>query len=78
MAYPTIITALKKSGYDPDEDMLKKVFKADEKRGEKSARDLRNGIVHDLNVKDLMEVMDRKNELFKLLDDYYEFLIQEI
>ncbi len=78
MAYPTIIAALKKSGYDPDEDMLKKVFKADEKRGEKSARDLRNGIVHDLNVKDLMEVMDRKNELFKLLDDYYEFLIQEI
>ena len=78
MAYTTIIAALKKSGYNPDEDMLKKVFKAKEKRGEKSARDLRNGIVHDLNIYDLMEVMDRKNELFKLLDDYYEFLIQPV
>ena len=78
MAYTTIIAALKKSGYNPDEDMLKKVFKAKEKRGEKSARDLRNGIVHDLNIYDLMEVMDRKNELFKLLDDYYEFRIQPV
>lgn len=40
--------------------------------------DLRNGIVHNLNSNDLMVVMDRKAELFKLLDDYYEFLIQPI
>ena len=78
IAYTTIRAALKKSGYEPDDDILRRVFKANNKRGEKSARDLRNGIVHDLNVNDLMEVMDRKDELFKLLDDYYEFLIQPI
>ena len=78
MAYTTIRAALKKSGYEPDDNMLKKVFKANEKRGERSVRDLRNGIVHDLNVRDMMEVMERKNELFKLLDDYYEILIQPI
>lgn len=78
MSYSIIKAALKKSGYNPDEDILEKVFKANNKKGEKSARDLRNGIVHDLNVKDLMEVMSRKDELFKLLDDYYEFLIQPI
>ena len=78
MAYTTIRAALKKSGYEPDDEILKKVFKANEKRGERSARDLRNGIVHDLNVKDIMEVIARKDELFKLLDDYYEFLIRPI
>ena len=64
------------SGYDPDDDMLKRVFKANGKRGERSARELRNGIVHDLSIRDLMELMDRKAELFELLDDYFEFLIQ--
>lgn len=78
MAYTTIKAALKKSGYAPDDDCLRKMFKANEKRGEKSARDLRNGIVHDLNIHDLMELINRKDELFGLLDSYYEFLIQPI
>ena len=68
----------KKFGYNPDDGIIKKVFKVNIKRGERSAMDLRNGIVHNLNSNDLMVVMDRKAELFKLLDDYYEFLIQPI
>lgn len=35
MAYTTIKAALKKSGYAPDDDCLRKMFKANEKRGEK-------------------------------------------
>ena len=78
MAYTTISAALRTTGYEPDEIVLKRLFKANEKRGCRSARDLRNGIVHDLNVRDLEELMNRRDELFDLLDDYYEFLIQPI
>ena len=38
------------------------------KRGTKSARMLRNGIVHDLNVQDTGEVIDRQEHLFQVLD----------
>lgn len=74
MGSSTIEAALKVAGYKPSEEQLKMMFKAKQNRGQKSARDLRNAIVHDLNVNDIKEVVDRKDELFELLDNFLAFL----
>ena len=54
MGMSTIEAALKQAGYNFDDDILIRMYKARQKRGERSARDLRNGIVHDLNVNDIV------------------------
>lgn len=74
MRLDTIKVALCHAQYDVDNEMLEKMFKAKKKRGERSARDLRNGIVHDLKVPDIQEVIGRKDELFNLMDRYLEIL----
>lgn len=78
MGLTTIKAALKLTGYVPEDNTIDKMYKAKQKRGLRSARDLRNGIVHDLNVQDIQEVIDRKDELFKLLDDFLSFLTESI
>lgn len=72
MRSDTIKAALRHAQYDVDNEMLEKMFRAGKKRGERSARDLRNGIVHDLKVTDIQEVIGRKDELFNLMDRYLE------
>lgn len=72
MGLNTIKAALCHAQYDVDNEMLEKMFKAKKKRGERSARDLRNGIVHDLMIPDIQEVIRRKDELFNLMDRYLE------
>ena len=76
MGITTIKAALKQAGYVIDGDIIDKMYKAKQKRGEKSARDLRNGIIHDLNVKDVQEVIDRKEELDELLDIFLIMLLK--
>lgn len=66
----SIKPALRLAQYEITDDVLEKMFKAKKKRGERSARDLRNGIVHNLTVKDIQEVISRKDELFSLMDGY--------
>ena len=78
MGLPTIKAALKHAQYDVRNENLEKIFKAKKRRGERSARDLRNGIVHDLTEPDLQELIKRKNELFRLLDDFTTLLISDI
>lgn len=78
MGLPTIKAALKHAQYDVRNENLEKIFKAKKRRGERSARDLRNGIVHDLTKPDLQELIKRKNELFRLLDDFTTLLISDI
>lgn len=78
MGLSTIKAALKLAQYDVEDENLEKLFKAKRKRGERSARDLRNGIVHDLKVPDLQELIDRKDKLFGLLDDFTALLISDI
>ena len=54
-----------------DMQSLKAIFStANEfkKRGAKSARILRNGIVHNLNIQDIGEVVDKHEYLFQILD----------
>lgn len=56
--------ALKKAGYTVDDDLMDRLFSGTgifSQRGSKSARLLRNGIEHEMNVKDLQEVVDRKS-----------------
>ena len=66
--------ALKNTGYIYESDMIDDLFKTREKRGEKTAKDLRNGIVHSLNVNDIREVVERKEELFSLMDSFIELM----
>ena len=75
MGITTIKAALKMAGYAIDDDIVDKMYKAKQKRGVRSARDLRNGIVHDLNVKDIQEVFDRKTELDDLLNTFLDSLL---
>ncbi len=75
IAYTIIRPALRLSGYEIEDDVLIRMFKSGENRNYKSARDLRNGIVHDLNVQDIIEVVSRKDELFLLLDSLCSTLI---
>lgn len=70
MGLSTIKAALKLAQYNIPDDTLERMFKAKKKRGERSVRDLRNGIVHDLTIPDLQEVITRKNELFGLMDEF--------
>lgn len=74
MGLSTIKAALKFAKYDIPDEKLDCMFKARKKRGERSVRDLRNGIVHDLAIPDLKEVSDRKDELFALMDEFIEVL----
>lgn len=70
MGLSTIKAALKLAQYNIPDDTLERMFKAKKKRGERSVRDLRNGIVHDLAIPDLQEVITRKTELFGLMDEF--------
>lgn len=70
MGLSTIKAALKLVQYNIPDDTLERMFKAKKKRGERSVRDLRNGIVHDLTIPDLQEVIARKDELFGLMDEF--------
>lgn len=78
LKYTAIGAALKMSGYKIDDNTLQMMYQMGNKRKEKSARELRNGIVHDLKVQDIMEVVNRKKDLFKLLDQFYSDLTEEL
>lgn len=54
-----------------DTQTLKQIFSTTDdyqKRNSKSARVLRNGIVHDMNIQDTKEVVNRQEHLFQVLD----------
>ena len=68
-----IYAVLKAAGYSFDELSLDKLFKGVGKyrnRGTKSAKNLRNGVVHGFNANDLLEIVERKDELFELMDRF--------
>ena len=59
-----------------DNQTIDKMFKSEQKRGSRSARDLRDSIVHNLSIPDMKEVVDRKQELFLLMDGYLKELMR--
>lgn len=69
--------ALQTAGYKPDHGLLERIFSGSKdyrKRGTKSAKILRNGIEHEMNVQDLKEVVNRKDELFKDMDSFISWI----
>ena len=68
----SVNSALNDLQYSFDRELTKKMFKSKMKRGSRSAKDLRHRIVHSLSIKDIQEVVDRKEELFKIMDGYLE------
>ena len=61
---------MKKAGYQFDKDLLATIFGAAEKRGEKSAKKLRDGIAHSLCIEDIDEVFNRRVLLHQEMDAF--------
>jgi hypothetical protein len=58
--------ALEHFGLPLDQDILLSIFKgAEGKRGSKSARQLRNGYLHQLSEPDKLEIIDKHSLLVK-------------
>lgn len=69
--------ALKNAGYSFDEDLMERLFSGSgiyTVSGQKSARLLRNGIEHEMNVNDLQEVHDRLASLFADMDSFITWI----
>ena len=69
--------ALKIAGYSFDEDLMERMFSGSGSytvSGQKSARLLRNGIEHEMNVNDLQEVHDRLASLFADMDSFITWI----
>ena len=77
MPLTDITAALDEAGFDVNAMQLDKMFKKNNKRGEKSARDLRNAIVHDLTAEDIDELINRWQEIQATLDLYLSILQRE-
>lgn len=61
------------AGINVDRNVLNRIFggsKSFKTRGTKSAKKLRDGIVHAMNTEDLQEMLDRQDELMSLMDVY--------
>ena len=77
MPITDIKAALINAGFETNTMELDKMFKKDGLRGERSARDLRNAIVHDLSVNDIDELVKRWEDIQKTLDSYLSCLQNE-
>lgn len=69
--------ALKNAGYSFDENLMERLFSGSGNytvSGQKSARLLRNGIEHEMNVNDLQEVHDRLAILFTDMDSFITWI----
>lgn len=66
----SIPSAMKKAGYPLSKALLTGIFGASRTRGKKSAKKLRDGIVHSLSKEDINEVIDRRMQLHKMMDEF--------
>ena len=66
----TIPHAMQAFNIDIEEHTLTKIFSANNQRGNKSAKKLRNGIIHALNAEDISEVISRQEELYEVMNTY--------
>ena len=65
-----VTAALSYCGFDFDAHIIESIFKSKTKRGQNSAKILRNGIVHNLQIEDIKEVILRKDELFTYMNTF--------
>ena len=66
----TIPSVMNKACYQFDKELLTTIFGASNKRGEKSAKKLRDGIVHSLCVEDMDEAFNRRMQLYQEMDKF--------
>lgn len=66
----TIPLVLKFAGIDIGEHVLKSIFSSQGNRNNKSAKQLRDAIVHNLSIPDINEVYLRRNKLNSYLDEF--------
>lgn len=57
-------------GFSIPKHVLSDVFGSGKKRGQKSAKKLRDGIMHAMNEEDLNEVIDREEFLFRRMEEF--------
>lgn len=69
----TIPHAMQTFNINIDKRILTKIFSANEQRGNKSAKKLRDGIIHALNTEDISEVISRQKELYDVMNTYLSF-----
>lgn len=60
------------AGYDFEKNLFTKLFGSENKRGNKAAKMLRNAVTHGLKMEDVDEIMERKEELFRCMDQFLE------
>lgn len=68
-----IPAALNAYGYDIPRHILSDIFSGGKKRGSKSAKKLRDGIMHAMNEDDLTEIVDREDFLHNRMDEFLKY-----
>jgi len=70
----SIPAAFAKFNYNIDKHILTAIFGASKKRGQKSAKKLRDCIVHALSEEDILEVINRKTHLYSVMDSFLNII----
>lgn len=70
----SIPAAFAKFNYDIDRHILTDIFSASKNRGQKSAKKLRDCIVHALSEEDILEVINRKAYLYSVMDSFLNII----
>lgn len=65
-----IPAAMRKAEYRFDKNLLSSIFGGSIKRGNKSAKKLRDGIAHSLSIEDMNEVFTRREILHQAMDEF--------
>lgn len=68
----SIPSAMNKAGYKIDKPLLAYIFGSERKRGEKSAKKLRDGIVHSMMIEDMTEVLIREQDLMGRMEHFLQ------
>lgn len=66
--------ALEFAGYKFKKEMLSRLFSGEDHRGIKSAKKLRDALTHKLSENDVEELMKRKKQLYKDMDNFIELI----
>lgn len=72
-----IPSALKAFEINVDKSILNTIFSSYNKKGKKSAKVLRNGIIHALSEDDILEVISRKDEIYDAMNIFLSFFKEE-
>ena len=70
----SIPAAFAKFNYDIDRHILTDIFGASKKRGQKSAKKLRDCIIHALSEDDIIEVINRRLVLFSTMNSFLDII----